>query len=206
MPIQIYHMTHIGNLESIIKASRLYSDAAASAYNPRSIAYLDLKKKRKEKTVPVPPNGVVADYVPFYFAPRSPMLYAIHKGCVRSGLSQTEIVYLVTSVETIARAGKLFVFTDRHPISSFPRFSNDLNLLNQFVDWNVMRSEYWHDTPQYPNRQSRRQAEFLVHQAVEWSLIEQIGVYDQGRLQQVQQILQSASHRPLVSVQRDWYY
>lgn len=206
MPIQIYHMTHIGNLESIIKASRLYSDAAASAYNPRSIAYLDIKKKREQKTVLVPPNGVVADYVPFYFAPRSPMLYAIHKGYVRSGLSQTEIVYLVTSVETIARAGKPFVFTDHHPISSFPRFSNDLNLLNQFVDWNVMRSERWHDTPQYPNRKSRRQAEFLVHQAVEWSLIERIGVYDQGMLQRVQQILQSASHQPLASVQRDWYY
>ncbi|MFN3691126.1 MAG: DarT ssDNA thymidine ADP-ribosyltransferase family protein, partial [Fimbriimonadales bacterium] len=70
----------------------------------------------------------------------------------------------------------------------------------------VMRSERWHDTHQYPNRKSRRQAEFLVHQAVEWSLIEQIGVYDQGLLQRVQQILQSASHQPLVSVRRDWYY
>ncbi|MDM7461275.1 MAG: DUF4433 domain-containing protein [bacterium] len=205
MPTQIYHITHIGNLESIIKASRLYSDAAASACNPRSIAYLDLKRKRKEKTVPVPPNGCVADYVPFYFAPRSPMLYAIHKGCVRSGLSQTEIIYLVTSVETIVRAGKPFVFTDCHPLS-YCRFSNNLQDLNQFVDWQVMRSEYWHDNPQHPNRKSRRQAEFLVHQAVEWSLIERIGVYDQGRLQQVQQILQSASHRPLVSVRRDWYY
>ncbi|MFN4034090.1 MAG: DUF4433 domain-containing protein [Fimbriimonadales bacterium] len=205
MSIQLYHMTHIGNLESIIKASRLYSDAAAQAYKPRSIAYINLKQKRKFTHVPIPPNGFIADYVPFYFAPRSPMLYAIHTGYVHSGLSQTEIIYLVTSIEAIVQAEKVFVFTDRHPLRHC-RFSNNLSDLNQFVDWQVMRSERWHDTPQYPNRKSRRQAEFLVHQAVEWSLIEQIGVYDQGLLQRVQQILQSASHQPLVSVRRDWYY
>ncbi|MCS6919322.1 MAG: DUF4433 domain-containing protein, partial [Fimbriimonadales bacterium] len=132
--------------------------------------------------------------------------YAIHTGFVRSGLSQAEIVYLVTSAETIVQAGKPFVFTDRHPLSNFPRFSNDLNLLNQYVDWKVMRSERWHDCAEYPDRKSRRQAEFLVYQEVEWTLIEQIGVYDSTRLNTVLQTLQNAAHQPPVSVQGGWYY
>lgn len=206
MSVKIYHMTHIGNLASILKEGRLLCDARAPRCNPRSIAYGDLKMKRAVRTVPVPPGGVVADYVPFYFAPRSPMLYAIYTGYVRSGLSQSEIVYLVTSVETVAGAGKPFVFTDRHPLSYFPRFSNDLNQLNHFVDWNVMRSERWHDCPEYRDRKSRRQAEFLVYQELEWTLIEQIGVYDSARLEAVLQQLQHADHQPPVSVQGSWYY
>lgn len=206
MSIKIYHMTHIDNLASILKEGRLYCDAQAARLQPRSIAYDDLKRKRLKKAVPVPPGGFVADYVPFYFAPLSPMLYAIHTGYVRSGLSQAEIIYLVTSVETVVRAGKQFVFTDCHPLSSCPRFSNELSQLNQLVDWEVMRSAYWFNNSQYPDRKSRRQAEFLVYQELEWTLIEQIGVYDEACLASVLQQLQNAYHQPPVSVRRGWYY
>ncbi|GIV07148.1 MAG: hypothetical protein KatS3mg017_0350 [Fimbriimonadales bacterium] len=156
--------------------------------------------------MPIEPHGTLADYVPFYFAPCSPMLFAIHTGWVRSGLSQAEIIYLVTSVETVARQGKPFVFTDRHPLSGSPRFSNDLSHLNHYVDWNVMRSEYWFNSPSFPDRKSRRQAEFLVYQQLEWQLIEQIGTYDSARRDEVLQILQHANHQPPVVVQRAWYY
>lgn len=200
-------MTHVGNLASIIKEGRLYCDARAPRCNPHSIAYGHLKAMRAVKTVPVPPGGYVTDYVPFYFAPKSPMLYAIHRGYVKSGLSQTEIIYLVTTVETVVQANKLFVFTDRNATSLNVRFSNDLSRLNQYVNWDIMRSPYWFDRlPDYPDRKSRRQAEFLVYQELEWELIEQIGVYDSTRLNMVQQLLQNTDHQPLVSVERGWYY
>ena len=199
-------MTHIQNLPSIINAGVLYCDKRAQTTNARSIAYVNFKEKRRTKPVPVPPEGVIADYVPFYFAPCSPMLFAIHKGFVDSSLTQSEIVYLTTTIEAIVETGKPFVFTDCHPLSPVAQFTNDLNLLNRYVDWNVMRSVYWHDIPEYPHRKSRRQAEFLVHQTVKWTLIQHIGVYDQARLQQVNNILAEASHKPPVSVQRGWYY
>ncbi|OYT75841.1 MAG: hypothetical protein CFK49_01090 [Armatimonadetes bacterium JP3_11] len=206
MSIHIYHITHIENLVNIVKEGRLYCDVRAAQYMSHSIAYSHLKRKRKQRAVPIEPKGTLANYVPFYFAPRSPMLYAIHTGYVRNGLSQTEIIYLVTSVEAVARQGKPFVFTDRHPLSISARFSNDLSHLDHYVDWNVMRSEYWCDSPNHPDRKSRRQAEFLVYQQLEWHLIEQIGVYDSTRLDAVLQLLRHATHQPPVAVRRDWYY
>jgi hypothetical protein len=199
-------MTHVQNLPSIIRTGCLYCDKQAQAHQARSTAYTNLKAKRAAKLVPVPPNGVIADYVPFYFAPRSPMLYAVHTGYVGTGLVQSEIVYLVTTVDTIVQAGKSFVFTDRHPLSSSPRFCNNLNQLNHHVDWQVMQLLYWNDTPECPDRKSRRQAEFLVYQMVEWTLIEQIGVFNRERLAQVSKVLASAAHQPPVQVRRDWYY
>jgi len=48
--------------------------------------------------VPLAPYGCVADYVPFYFAPRSPMLYKLHKGGVPNYTGgQDPLVYLVSS-------------------------------------------------------------------------------------------------------------
>jgi hypothetical protein len=199
-------MTHIQNLPSIINAGCLYCDKQAQARQARSIAYVNFKEKRRIKPVPVPPEGVIADYVPFYFAPCSPMLFAIHMGYVDASLTQSEIVYLTTTIEAIVDAGKPFVFTDRHPLSPLARFGNDLNQLDNYVAWNVMQSSYWYDTPEYPDRKSRRQAEFLVHHAVEWTLVQEIGVYDQARLQQVNEFLAHASYKPRVSVQRGWYY
>lgn len=206
MSIHIYHITHIGNLVNIVKEGRLYCDAHAAQYARQDIAYAKLKQTRKRKPVPKEPHGTIADYVPFYFAPRSPMLFAIHAGYVRSGLSQADIIYLVTSVETVANAGKQFVFTDRHPVSFSAKFSNNLSDLNHYVDWNVMRSEYWYDCVEYPDRKSRRQAEFLVYQQLEWRLIEQIGVFDSTRRDAVLRVLNHAHHRPPVVVQRGWYY
>lgn len=206
MSVTIYHITHIANLMNIVNEGRLYCDRRAPQYLLQNIAYLNLRQQRRQRAVPVEPHGTLADYVPFYFAPRSPMLYAIHTGWVRQGLSQAEIIYLVTSVETVARAGKPFVFTDRHPLSASPRFSNDLSHLNHYVDWNVMHSKYWHDCPGYPDRKSRRQAEFLVYQQLEWRLIERIGVFDSARRDAVLQVLQRANHQPPVVVQREWYY
>jgi hypothetical protein len=49
---------------------------------PISIAYEGIQQRRSEIEIPIPPYGILHDYIPFYFAPRSPMLYAIHKGMI----------------------------------------------------------------------------------------------------------------------------
>jgi len=66
------------------------------------IAYQHIKDRRARKRVPAGPGGTVADYVPFYFAPRSPMLYAITRGLVPGyDGGQSSVVHLVTSTDAV---------------------------------------------------------------------------------------------------------
>lgn len=203
--ISLYHITHIQNLQGIVERG-LLCDNRAQSRNPRSIAYGHLKAKRQFCRVPLAPGGVVADYAPFHFAPRSPMLYAIYTGCVPGVPGQSQIIYLVTTVGQVLERGLPYVFTDRHPISPAVQFYNIPDLLPHVIRWDIMRSEYWHDTWDIPDRKSLRQAEFLVYDCLPWECVVMIGVYDSDMLQRVQNLLQNAAHKPAVQICRRWYY
>ncbi len=55
---------------------------------------------------PFGPSGTLDDHVPFYFAPRSPMLYSIHGGYVEGYVvGQRSVIHLVSSAEAVSAAG-----------------------------------------------------------------------------------------------------
>ena len=153
----LYHFTHISNLASIATEG-LYSDAQieASQRAPTEVGNADVKQRRRNLAVPLPPGGRVADYVPFYFAARSPMLYIISKGDVPtySG-GQDEIVYLVTSTEKAVEERLRFVFTDRNAALGFARYGDDLQVLDDYLDWELMEGLMWYDTADEPDRMER---------------------------------------------------
>jgi hypothetical protein len=204
--VKIYHITHHSNLPGIIECGGLLCDGEAARQGPVSIAYGRLKERRFETLVPCEPFGALTDYVPFYFAPRSPMLYAIHKGCVTHYTDgQSKIVYIVCSIQKVVQMGLRFVFTDGHPISRISRFANDLKWLGEMVDWRVMESTVWHNTPEDPDRKRRRQAEFLVYRFLPLEAVETIAVYDLDMRRQVQSYLGDPYQIDVV-VRRAWYY
>ena len=80
--IRLYHITHVDNLAGIIDEGGVWSDndVAKRAPGRVRIGYSRLKEIRSRTPVgSVSPGAFVSDYVPFYFAPRSPMLYVIYK-------------------------------------------------------------------------------------------------------------------------------
>ncbi|MEQ8465319.1 type II toxin-antitoxin system toxin DNA ADP-ribosyl transferase DarT [Coleofasciculus sp. E1-EBD-02] len=208
MPIPIYHITDIKNLTSILERAGLfaYNRLRQDSINYINIAYQTIQDRRATTTVPCGAGGVLHDYVPFYFAPRSPMLYTIHRGNV-PGYTQGQrgVLYLVSSVEAIATNLSGFVFTDGHGIMAYSDFYDDLAYLNR-IDWQIMKENYWADTPDDGDRKRRRQAEFLVHRFCPWKLIEEIGVFNSTIQVQVRQLLQKFNYQPPVNVYRDWYY
>lgn len=146
------------------------------------------------------------DYVPFYFAPKSPMLYAIKNGRVESyDGKQDDIIYFVTRTDIIQKYNKPFVFTDGHAVLALTEFFTDLEDLDK-VDWNVMSSKYWFDNEENPDRKRRRQAEFLVHQQVELDLFLGIGVYNQRMKDIVSDILSAHSNDMSVLVRPQFFY
>lgn len=181
------------------------SEAARRHLVIQGVAHAHVKQRRAQTAVPVGPLGVLAEYVPFYFAPRSPMLYAIHTGFVEGYAGgQEEVLHLVSSAEGVAEAGLPFVFTDGHAVVALSRFFSDLGRLTD-LDWSVMPLTYWNDTQQDPDRSRRRQAEFLVHRKFPWDLVREIGVIDESRRQEVRGLLGPGA-LPEVNVRRNWYY
>ncbi|MDH6100191.1 DUF4433 domain-containing protein [Anabaenopsis sp. FSS-46] len=210
MPISIYHITHINNLPSILKSGELmaHSRLRQETIQYQDIAHGHIQDRRSMTLVPCGAGGTLHNYVPFYFAPRSPMLYAIHKnnvGQYRDG--QTPILHLVSSAEAVA-AKLSFVFTDGHAIIQNTGFFADLEDLytDGVIDWKIMRTRSWRDTAEDGDRKRRRQAEFLVHQFLPWELIEEIGVINTTIQTQVKQILQTFNFHTPVRVNCKWYY
>lgn len=206
----VYHITHINNLATIIESGGLWCDA--EVHNGRvpatGIAHQHIKERRRRRNVDICPGGNLSNYVPFYFAPRSPMLYSIYGGNVHTYHGgQDCIIHLVAQVEDVVYRGLPFVFSDGHAEMTISRFYNDLGHLN-VIDWELMESNWWNDTQEYPDRKRRRQAEFLVHTFFPWNLITKIGVRLVKTQAQVQAIIEqkNENHHPIVVQEQGWYY
>lgn len=205
----IYHITHVANLTGMIADRGLTCVAelrkrGAGTY--RDIAYPHIQDRRASKRVPCGPGGTLADYVPFYFAPRSPMLYTISRGNVQGYTEgQSPIVHLVAHAEEVVRQGLGFAFTDGHGVIAMTDYFDDLADLSK-IDWPLMKARYWFDAEEDGDRKRRRQAEFLVHRFMPWELVCEIGVLTQEMVEWVQQLVSAASHRPVVALRQGWYY
>ena len=205
----IFHITHIDNLPAIINSGGLSSDRRLLGVSGGRIVigYEEIKRRRlDELSVHCHPGTRVGDYVPFYFCPRSPMLYVIHRR--NAGLSfkggQERVVHLVSTVELAvqAAADRPFAFSDGNAGTRFTQFSKDLGQLDSLVDWNAVGELYWSDSAV----KERKQAEFLVHDSFPWTAIAAIGVINQSVEDDVKAILELAVHRPMIAVKPDWYY
>lgn len=208
MTTPVYHITHIDNLPGITSGMGLSCDneMKKTGNHVTAIAYEQLKERRMKTPVPVEPGGTLADYVPFYFTNRSPMLYAIHTKYVDDYHDGQEgIIYLVASVEKIAGSDLGWCFTDGHAVEAITTFFNDPGQLKA-VDWSVIRNNSWGNSMEYPDRKRKKQAEFLVKRFFPWNMVEKIGVYDTSIQKRVQEIIGGCEWQPPVEVRKYWYY
>ena len=204
----IYHITHIDNLKGMIAQNAIVAQCvmAEEPVDYCDIAHNTIQDRRAQTYVPCSPGGNLHDYVPFYFAPRSPMLYAIHRGNVANCTArQIDIVYLVSSAENVSEFNLEFVFTDGHAIMEISDFYNNLDNLD-IIDWDIMNETYWADTDDDPDRKRRRQAEFLVYKKVPWETIEFIAVRSTPIKNKVENIIADDIKKHPVLVKSDWYY
>src|SRR5207249_3526329 len=77
----IYHITHVDNLSRVAADAALWSDAVMVHRGgpAASIGMSAIKQRRlRELRVTSQPHTFVGEYVPFYFCPRSIMLYLIY--------------------------------------------------------------------------------------------------------------------------------
>jgi len=208
---KIYHITHVDNLVEIILHGNIYSDARriADGLDCNIIGMSTIKRRRLEEIEVTCHVGTkVGEYVPFYFCPRSIMLYILYMGnhpelTYRDG--QTSIVHLQAdfhaTVEWANRHNVKWAFSDRNAGAYFADFFNNLDNLDK-VNWEAVAATDFRDM----QVKEGKQAEFLVYDAFPWTLVEKIGVVNAEIRARVQQILRNAGHRPPIAVEPSWYY
>lgn len=206
-PTVVYHFTHIRNLPGIM-ANGLLCDIACqgSAATQVSVGAAGIKAWRRRRVVPSPPGGVVGDYVPFYFAPRSPMMFTLGRNNYEYHGGFQEVVYLTSSLERLSALDCDWIASDRNAALNLATFMGPGGNLDAHVDWPLMTQQQWGRTDADPERPERRAAECLVRDMVPFAAIERIvAKTNQTRLAVEQRLGPLAASVP-ASVRRDWYF
>jgi hypothetical protein len=206
---KIYHIAHVDRLASIVADGSLWCDAEIVRRAPvgTTIGMNSIKLRRlHELHLSSYPDLHVGDCVPFYFCPRSVMLYLIYQGnhqelAYRGG--QGPILHFEADLHAaVAWANaqpSRWSFTNSNAGSRYFEDYNDLAHLGK-IDWNAVQASRWAQCKE------GKQAEFLLEQRFPWHLIERIGVKSAATYGQVVNALPANGHRPIVEVLPQWYY
>ena len=164
---ELFQFTHIEHVAGMV-AGGLWCDAEGGRALVHEVGNRGIKDRRRRAAVKVAPGGVGADHVPFYVAPCSPMMCAIHTGNVPGCDDGSDpLVYLVTSLERLVELDLDVVTTDRNAVLPYAHFFPAAAGLGH-IDWDLMAARYWSATADEPDRVERRMAECLDHRQVPW--------------------------------------
>lgn len=206
----IYHITPIDALPHIVEAGHLYSNAIMDDLptSGTNIGITNLKQRRRGMPVHCHEGSFVGEYVPFYFCPRSVMLYLIFKGNhpeldYKGG--QDPIMHLEYDLQRVIdwadNQHRLWAFSLSNASATYTQFRCNVEQLDQ-IDWEAVAARDWRD----PEVKEAKQAEFLMHWSVPWHLVKRIGVRSRIMARAAMAATGRADHRPTVEIIPSWYY
>ena len=203
---EIFHV-HVDRLRSIVDDGYLWCDRVAieRSVSGTTIGIGQIKQRRLSRSLSSRPNLRVGSCVPFYFGPRSVMLFLIarrnHRQLAYKG-GQGPIVHLVAdlrrTVQSAENEGLRWAFTLSNAGAAY--FEDRCRLKDlRDVDWEAVEARHWTTVKEH------KQAEFLVENRFPWKLIDHVGVRTKTVQRQVESVLPEEGSRPSVKVQRNWY-
>ncbi len=213
---KIYHIVHVDRLSSIIEDGSLWCDAEIVRRSPTPSATIGMnhikQRRLKELTLTSHPNLHVGDCVPFYFCPRSIMLYLIYQGNHHELTyygGQSPIIHLVADLNATVKWAEQnqqrWAFTISNAGSRFFEDSCSLTELNR-INWDAVNTNKWGGSGVAPSIKEGKQAEFLLEHGFPWQLVELIAVYSTEVSQQVLNTLPVNGHCPQIEIKTNWYY
>ncbi len=208
---KVYHITHVDNLPAILAEGALLSDRAMIARSgpAQPIGMTDIKQRRLHRIhVPCHDGTTVGDYVPFYFCPRSIMLYLLHRGnhaelTYRGG--QESILHLHADLAQVVRWAEehrvRWCFSLANAGAYATEFRNRWSDLDE-LNWAAIAAADF----RAPDIKEGKQAEFLLEGRFPLDLVEGIGVPSDGIRHRVESALAQASRSTATAVKRSWYF
>lgn len=211
---KIYHIVHVDRLASIVADGYLFCDASIfQRAGPGTVIGMNsIKTRRLGLPIDCRPGLCVGDCVPFYFCPRSIMLYLIfcanHEELTYRG-GQAPIVHLECDFhEAVAwanSAGRRWAFTLSNAGAYYFEDRCAIGELEE-VNWEAVKTNRWSGNGISRSVKEGKQAEFLMEESLPWHLVERIGIHSIAHSQAVADAMHGARHRPVVEIKRDWYY
>jgi len=206
---KLYHIAHVDRLPSIVADGCLWCDAEVARRAPvgTMIGMNTIKQRRlSELRLNSHPDLHVGDCVPFYFCPRSVMLYLIcqanHPELDYRG-GQGPIIHFEADLHAVAAwaaaNGRRWAFTLSNAGARYFEDRGNLAQLDE-IDWDAVQARDWQECKE------GKQAEFLLQHSLPWALVQRIGVQSRAVYQQVANALPAHGHRPAVEIRTDWYY
>ncbi len=206
---KIYHIVPVETLALIIADGFLWCDAEIQRrpVTGPTIGMAHIKQRRRtELKLTSYPDLYVGDCVPFYFCPRSIMLYLInqqnHNDMTYDG-GQKHIVHLEADIKEVVdwaeNRQKRWAFTLGSAATYFFEDRCNLAQLGE-INWGAVQAKFWNSC------KDGKQAEFLIENQFPWELVKRIGVHSNQVYIKVMEALQRAENRPPVEIKPDWYY
>ncbi|WP_432713576.1 type II toxin-antitoxin system toxin DNA ADP-ribosyl transferase DarT [Pedobacter sp.] len=190
--IWLFRIIHIDNLEYSLKYGMFHKNHVNADPNYINIGDSGLIEQRSSYNVGInPPNGLLGEYIPFYFGPLSPMLLNIKTGY--RGVKQRpqqDIVYICCDISSIISNCDLWCFTDGHAKNALTMFYNNIENIGN-INIQLANERYWINTDQDLDKMRKKQAEFLVKFHVPAKCISNIVVYNEMSKDRVDQIIRN---------------
>ena len=207
---KLYHITHVDNLRSIVADGALWSDAILIARGgpAASIGMGSIKQRRLGLPVKCHSGDFVGGYVPFYFCPRSIMLFLIHCANhpeLKYTGGQVPILHLELDLREVIRWAdaqpRRWAFSLSNAGATYSEFRCSADQLDQ-IDWPAVANTDFRSA----SVKEGKQAEFLVADSVPWHLVRRIGAINPAMQAQAMRNMGGVVHRPSVEVCRSWYF
>ena len=201
----IWRIVHRDNLPWILDNGLHCANSDVQAPQYVNIGNADLIDKRRSRHVPIAPEGVLADYVPFYFTPFSVMMKNIHSGWSVQQRSNDEIVILVSSLYRVEQLGLPFVFTNAHAYPDWTNYYSDLASLGE-IDWPILQRRDFKRDPDDPRKMERYQAEALIHHHLPITGLLGIMCYTDAMKERIEQDVAARGLTLPVHARPGWYF
>lgn len=202
---RIFRITHRDNLPHILANGLHCRTSEVVDPNFVEIGHPDIIHRRASRKVPVAPGGSLADYVPFYFTPCTPMLHNIVTGW--RGLRQrqrSEIIVLASALGTLEALAIPHLIADRNATLVNAVLAPGRALLDG-LPWDIWQNRDFKLDDKDPGKLERYQAELLVHRHLQVEGLSAIITYDGTTQVSVEQVVSAAGATVPVLARPSWY-